>query len=109
MSSPEETGRLDQERMNAISGALARLIERQDAVEQRLLRIEGAMGLLAPAPAPAEPEPVREAVPPPLPPPLPLASAPPAFTEVAPAPSLENRFGLGWLNRVAVVTLIFGV
>ena len=50
MSSPEETGRPDQERMDAISGALARLIERQDAVEQRLLRIEDAVGLLAAAP-----------------------------------------------------------
>lgn len=97
MSSPEE-----------IAGVLARLLERQEAVEQRLLRIEGAMGLPA-APAPAETEPVREALPPPLPPSLPLPSAPPPFTEVAPAPSLENRFGLGWLNRVAVVTLIFGV
>ena len=67
MSSPEETGQLDQERMDAISGALARLLERQDAVEQRLLRIEGAMGLLAAAPPAPEPEPVREAVPPPLP------------------------------------------
>ena len=65
MSSPEETGRPDQERMDAISGALARLIERQDAVEQRLLRIESAMGLL-PAAAPVI-EPVREVVPPPMP------------------------------------------
>ncbi len=106
MSSPEETGRLDQERMDAISGALARLLERQDAVEQRLLRIEGAMGLVTAAPV-AESEPVREAVPPPLPSP----SVPPPLpvTEEAPPPSLENRFGLGWLNRVAVVTLIFGV
>jgi uncharacterized membrane protein len=105
MSLPDETGRPDQERMDAISGALARLIERQDAVEQRLLRIEGAMGLL-PAVAPPEREPVREAVPPPLPP---MPSAPPVFTEVALPPALETRFGLGWLNRVAVVTLIFGV
>ncbi|MDP8988757.1 MAG: DUF2339 domain-containing protein [Acidobacteriota bacterium] len=96
MSSPEE-----------IADVLARLLERQQAVEQRLLRIESAMGL--PAAAPLPPEPVREAVPPPLPPPLPEPSAPPPFTEVAPPPSLENTFGLGWLNRVAVVTLIFGV
>lgn len=104
MSSPEGTGRLDQERMDAISGALARFMERQDAVEQRLLRIESAMGLL---PATVPPEPVREAVPPPLP--LPSAPPPLAVVEMAPPPSLENRFGLGWLNRVAVVTLIFGV
>ena len=90
--------------MDAISGALARFMERQDAVEQRLLRIESAMGLL---PATVPPEPVREAVPPPLP--LPSAPPPLAVVEMAPPPSLENRFGLGWLNRVAVVTLIFGV
>ncbi len=112
MSSPEETGQPDQERMDAISGALARLLERQDAVEQRLLRIEGALGLLAASPAA---EPVREAAPPPLPvreagpPPLPVPSAPPPFAEIAPAPAFESRFGLGWMNSVAVVTLIFGV
>ena len=108
MSSPEETGRLDQERMDAISGALARLLERQDAVEQRLLRIEGALELGAAAPEP-ELEPVREAEPPPLPLPIPMPSAPPPFTEIAAPPSLESRFGLGWLNRMAVVTLIFGI
>ena len=27
----------------------------------------------------------------------------------APEPGIETRFGLGWLNRVAVVTLLFGV
>ena len=96
MSSPEE-----------IAGVLARLLERQEAVEQRLLRIESAMGLLAPAPAP-EPEPVREVLPPPLP--VAMPSAPPPFTtEVAAEPAIESRFGLGWMNRVAVVTLIFGV
>ena len=102
MPSPEE-----------IADVLARLLERQDAVEERLSRIEGAMGMVSAAPMPAEPELVQEAVPPPLPvalpPPLPVPSVPPPFTEAAPASSLENRFGLGWLNRVAVVTLIFGV
>ncbi len=94
MSSPEE-----------ITGVLARLLERQDAVEQRLLRIETAMGLAAPAPEPVLP-PVREASPPPLPA---IPPAPPLFTEVAPSPALESRFGLGWMNRLAVITLIFGV
>jgi uncharacterized membrane protein len=93
MSSPEE-----------IADVLARLLERQDAVEQRLLRVESAMGLVA---APAESEPVHEAVPPPLPPPM--LSTPPAFTEVAAPQEIESRFGLGWMNRVAVITLIFGV
>ncbi|HSR08815.1 MAG TPA: DUF2339 domain-containing protein [Bryobacteraceae bacterium] len=104
MSSPEETGLPGQERMDAISGALARLLERQEAVEQRLLRIEGALGLLGAAPVPP-PLPVREAAPPPLP----VPSAPPPFAEVASAAAFESRFGLGWMNSVAVVTLIFGV
>ena len=109
MSSPEETGRPDQERMDAISGALARLLERQDAVEQRLLRIESAMGLLPVAAAPA-PEPVREVTPPPLPvDPTPPDPTPPPLTAQPAPPPLESRFGLGWMNRVAVVTLIFGV
>ncbi|MDP9113982.1 MAG: DUF2339 domain-containing protein, partial [Acidobacteriota bacterium] len=95
MSSPEE-----------ITDLLGRLLERQDAMEERLLRMEGAMGLRAEAPAPSPPDPVREILPPPLPP---SAPPPPLVTAAAAAPSLENTFGLGWLNRVAVVTLIFGV
>jgi uncharacterized membrane protein len=102
----------DQERMDAISGALARMLQRQDEVDRRLLLIEEAVGLVAAAPQPApEPEPVVAPVlvesrvhagPPPLPPFL--ASAAPAQE-----PAIETTFGLGWLNRVAVVTLIFGV
>ena len=94
MSSPEEP---EQERMDAISGALARLLRRQDELDQRLARMEMTVGL-APAPAP-EPEVTPLPQPPPLPP----------FVVQEPQPSLETTFGLGWLNRVAVVTLIFGV
>ena len=131
MSSPEEPEqshpeRPDRERMDAISGALARLLRRQDELDQRLARIEAAMGWSR-APAPPEPAPEPEAAtvpvkPPPLPQPPPLPEVvpvqipaqipawPPApFPAVEPQPTLETRFGLGWLNRVAVVTLIFGV
>ena len=89
--------------MDAISGALARVLERQSNLDARVARIESAMGLTAapePAPAYAEPPPLPapEILPPPIPVPLP-----------APESSIETRFGLGWLNRVAVITLLFGV
>jgi uncharacterized membrane protein len=121
--------------MDAISGALGRLargqdelVRRQDELEQRLLRIEAAAGL-SPAPPTAavpaspiatapEPEPAAAAPHLPLtPPPLPR-TPPPLPQEIpwvspdisaAPEPTLETTFGLGWLNRVAVITLIFGV
>jgi len=121
MPAPEEPASPDRERMDAISGALGRLakhqdemVQRQNELDQRLLRIEAAAGLSpATAPATAEPEmepanvaPRLQLTPPPLPrtpPPLPQADA------ASPEPELETTFGLGWLNRVAVVTLIFGV
>ena len=108
MSSPEEPTGSNQERMDAISGALARLARRQDELDQRLARIETAAGLSAvPAPRPEAPPAIVE--PPPLPQPPPLPSAVPPPTALEPKDSLETTFGLGWLNRVAVVTLIFGV
>jgi uncharacterized membrane protein len=132
MPSPEEPASPDRERLDAISSALARLVrsqeelvQRQEELEQRLLRIEAAAGI-APAPPPAtvvpappiapEPEPAA-AAPPITPPPLPR-TPPPLPQEIswassdvnaASEPALETTFGLGWLNRVAVVTLIFGV
>ena len=130
MSSPEEPAGSDRERMDANSGALARLaqrqedlIQRQDELDQRLLRIETAVGLTAvtlsataPPAAAAQPEAPTAAIePPPLsqPPPLPPRTPPPlpqvGVTTAEPQSTLETTFGLGWLNRVAVVTLIFGV
>jgi uncharacterized membrane protein len=114
MPAPEEPASPDRERMDAISGALARMVQRQDELEQRLLRIEAAVGLSpAPPPAAAKPEPEPMAAVPPLsltPPPLPRTPPPlPHVDAAAPEPGLETTFGLGWLNRVAVVTLIFGV
>jgi len=96
------------------------LIGRQNEMDQRLLRIEAAVGLAA-AEAPATaPEPgllAAALTPPPTGPPLSL-TPPPLPPEISrawpdqntsPEPALETKFGLGWLNRVAVVTLIFGV
>ncbi len=119
MPAPEEPVSPDKERMDAISGALARLAKRQDEtaqrqeqLDQRLLRIETAMGLAPVLPSTAvapEPEPMAAV---PVLPPTPLPRTPPPLPQVntaPPEPALETTFGLGWLNRVAVVTLIFGV
>jgi len=111
MPAPEEPASPDRERMDAISGALARILQRQNELDQRLLRIEAAVGL-SPAPPPVMAQPVVE--PPPLPrTPPPLAQeipwVSPDVKTAAPEPALETTFGLGWLNRVAVITLIFGV
>ena len=114
MPAPEEPANADRERMDAISGALARMVQRQDELEERLRRIEAAVGV-APAlpPAAADPEPEPAAAPPPLPrKPPPLPQAIPwvsADVKALPEPALETTFGLSWLNRVGVVTLIFGV
>ena len=132
MPAPEEPASPDRERMDAISGALARLakrqdemVQRQEELEQRLLRIEAAAGF-APAPPSAaipappiatapEPElPVPVIGPPPLPrtpPPLPQENpwSSPEVSAAVSEPALETIFGLGWLNRVGVITLIFGV
>lgn len=114
MPAPEEPASPDRERMDAISGALARLVQRQNELDQRLLRIEAAVGL-SPTPSPAAAEPAMEsasdATPLQLtPPPLPRTPPPlPQVNMAAPETALETTFGLGWLNRVAVVTLIFGV
>ena len=123
MPAPEEPASPDRERMDAISGALARMVQRQDQLAQRLLRIEAAVGLAAAQPLTTTPESEPASKPAIGPPPLPLRPSPPRTppplpqaipwispeVNAAPEPTLETTFGLGWLNRVAVVTLIFGV
>lgn len=90
--------------MDVLSEALARLVRRQQEVDERLARIEDALGITRPAPSPPPPTPVavpereREMAPPAAPPPPPLPSRP-----------LETRMGLTWINRIGVVTLVLGV
>jgi uncharacterized membrane protein len=107
----------DRERLDVISEALARLWHSHQDLDTRLQRIEASLGLVAkPAPPPIE------VAPPPLPDVVPAAPTPsspppsePAPIETAapppplPEPTLETLFGLNWLNRVAIVTLLFGV
>src|SRR5260370_37319152 len=96
----------DQERMDAISGALARLLERQSNLDARLVRVEAALGLTAaPEPVPARAEPPPLPLPEIRPPPIPEAA--PAFAPPsAPEPCIETRFGLGWSTRVGAGTLL---
>src|SRR6266849_4968502 len=107
----------DRERLDVISEALARLWHSHQDLDTRLQRIEASLGLAAkPAPPPIEvaPPPLPDVVPaaptppslsPPEPMPIETAASPPPLPE----PTLETLFGLNWLNRVAIVTLLFGV
>ncbi len=91
MPSPE------QERMDVISAALARLVQQQERFEERLGRIESTLRL---ASFPVAPPPV--ATPPALEPP-PLPETPPQ------SQGIETSIGLTLLNRVGVVTLVLGI
>jgi uncharacterized membrane protein len=104
----------DRERLDVISKALARLWHSQQELEARLQRIEASLGLAAkPATPPVEatPPPLPDVIPPP---PAPVEAGPPPIEAAAPPPplpepALETQFGLNWLNRIAIVTLLFGV
>src|ERR1700682_769363 len=97
----------DQERMDALSEALACMLRRQRDLDWRLARVEEALQLKAlrveaqaakPEPAPPGHHPAPE--------PLPDAAetaAPP------PLPGLETNIGLTIFNRLGVVTLVLGI
>ncbi len=105
MSSPAD------ERMDALSDALARMLRRLDVMDQRLFRLEAAqspnvgqtLSSVNPPPVNAAPPPAREAPPPPLP--------VPRFAEPVSEPEsrLETRVGLTWINRIGVLTLVLAV
>lgn len=105
----------EDERLEVISEALAKLLRRQDEMEARFARMEAAMGI-------QEARPPALSTPPPMPPPLPpevpstpLQYQPPPIPASEPAPplpptqALEARIGLNWINIIGVVTTIFGV
>lgn len=106
MPSPER------ERLDVISEALARLWHSHQDLDARLQRIEASLGLaakFAPAPVEATPPPLPDAVPPLPPEPTPVPVETLATPPPLPEPALETQFGLNWLNRVAIITLLFGV
>jgi len=89
-----------------MSEALARLLRRQDEIEQRFEKMEAAMGLhTARPPVVSTPPPMPPPIPPPVPPSFQDAEPPPP---IPPSPALETRIGLNWINIIGVVTLIFG-
>ena len=88
----------DQERLDAISKALAEIKHRQDAFDQRLAGIEAALKV-----APAEPQ--HEA---PVEKPEPVAQVA-AEPKPPRRPWLETSIGLTLINRVGVVTLVLGI
>src|SRR5215831_9813149 len=100
--------------MDALSGALARLVRRQDEMDRRLEAIEKALNIARapqpqPAPAPPPPPPRAEVsppaeIPPPLsvePPPLPV-EPPPLPSPSTEKPGFETNVGLAWVNRIGV-------
>ena len=101
----------DQQRMDAISDALAKLIRNQDGLSERLGRIEHTLQLSppplpVPPPAPALPPPIYiapelAAIPPPLPP------VPPPLPP--PQQGLESNIGLTVMNRLGALTLVLGI
>ena len=107
--------------MEALSDALARMVRRQDELDQRLARIEAALfatrPVAAPPPAPvaAAPPAPQQAPPPvvtkPVPPPLPQAPphTPPQTPPSPRKPAFETNIGLTLVNRIGVITLVLGV
>jgi uncharacterized membrane protein len=95
----------EQQRLDIISEAIARLLKKQDEMEQRLARLEAAISpRLFPAP-PAE-------VPPPPPPPTTRLFEEPPAPEPIEQPkktALETKVGLTVVNRIGVITLVLGV
>jgi uncharacterized membrane protein len=110
----------EDERLEAISEALARLIRRQDELEARFMRMEAGAGVQPVSPPvvspivsgpPPIPPPLPEFVPPPIsfqPPPFVAPEPQPPPPAPMPGPALETRIGLNWINIIGVVTLIFG-
>ena len=116
----------DQQRMDAISDALVRLIRKQDDLSERLGRIEHTLQLspLAPPPVPVSasylapdvddrgypmdviPQAASSGAPP-LPPVPPSLEAPPPLPP--PKEGLESNIGLKLMNRVGALTLVLGI
>jgi uncharacterized membrane protein len=117
----------DEERMDALSDAIARVVARQREIETRLEGIERALRIpprtqasperpavaQAPPPRPVVPEPAPAPPAPPSEPQRMFGATPPPPPATAPQPSsatpLESRMGMVWVNRTGVITLVLGV
>lgn len=94
------------ERMDALTEAILRLLKRQEETERRLARIEEFLNISVAEPPP----PAAEAEPAPA---LPETARTPPHEidqkEPARPREFETRMGLTWINRVGVITLLLGV
>src|SRR5437899_4294518 len=102
--------------MDALSEAIVRLLRRQDRTEQRLARIEQALGISATPAPPPQPEPVAEPSRSPEPLEAPLSAAPVPPPPVIPTATVSERprkiettVGLTWVSRIGAVTLVLAV
>jgi uncharacterized membrane protein len=87
----------EDERLEILSEAIAQLLRRQRELEERIRALEPHDTASTPPPLPAFDPPAAT--------PLPIR----ARQEAAPEPvPLETTFGLNWINRIAVVTLLLG-
>jgi uncharacterized membrane protein len=93
----------DERRLDAMSEAIAGIRRAQTDLNQRLLRIEAALGLSESLQAAEPPAPVQSP-----PPPLPSLIAAPPATREAPAP-LETSIGLTLISRAGALTLVLGI
>src|ERR1700677_2621859 len=87
------------------------MVRRQEDIDARLRRPEQVAGIARPeaasVPRPSQSPPPLPSSSTPIPPPLPTV-APLAPETVSNESRLETTVGLNWINRVAIVTLIFG-
>jgi uncharacterized membrane protein len=101
----------DQKQLELLRKGVLFLTERNRELEARVARLEARLDP-APAPAPPQPEPIFAPPPPAEPvfvaPPITPPMLPPAIPPPLQPQQLESKLGLNWLNRVAVITLIFG-
>ena len=93
---PDERAQLD-----AITDALARMVRRQDELERRLTQLE-----------PGRPAAFRSVAPVPvaLPTPPPPTTPPPPPATQRPEPRrIETAFGLTWISRIGVITVVLAL
>lgn len=105
------------ERMDALTEAIVRLLRRMEDVERRLTRLEAASktgALSEPPPGSSAPElealparPAAAAAPSPVEPPVLLGEE--AERRETDTRRLETRLGLTWINRAGVITMVLAV
>jgi hypothetical protein len=99
----------DDDRLERLSEALAQLVRRQRELEDRVRALESHAAQELPAEPASIPPPlpqIEPLVPLPSPDPLPSRDSDGA---VSAGTTLETTFGLNWINRIAVLTLLLGV